>query len=189
MGLPFAKTLPFWKTYESAGFERFPQRPHFTPLLKDKEDIRELSAVGMIVTFYGLLDEVKGLKRDDPMSKLKGLNVEFAKLKKHGFNTKSPQATINKLLYLKDVRAKKAEKQRCLEKSIEKEECESLKLQSKRATLKRKICELLTQDKVVKVKMNAVEIKIAEMKSQAEKIGQDVEDMEVEFQKVLSAPW
>lgn len=79
--MPFAKTLPFWKTYESAGFERFPQRPHFTPLLKDKEDIRELSAVGMIVTFYGLLDEVKGLKRDDPMSKLKGLNVEFAKLK------------------------------------------------------------------------------------------------------------
>lgn len=55
--------------------------------------------------------------------------------------------------------------------------------------MKRKICELLTQDKVVKVKMNAVEIKIAEMKSQAEKIGQDVEDMEVEFQKVLSAPW
>ncbi|CAN6926744.1 unnamed protein product [Brassica oleracea] len=187
MGLPFAKALPFWKTYESAGFESFPQRPHFSPLLKDKEDLRELLAVGMIVTFYGLLDEVKGLKLDDPMSKLKDLRVKFAKLKVHGFNIKSPQGRINKLLFLKEVRAKKAEKQQRFENYMEKEESESRKLQSKRAGMKRKICELQTQDKVAKVRMEAAEEKIADMKSHAEKIGQEIEEMEVEFQKVVSA--
>ena len=187
MGLPFAKALPFWKTYESAGFESFPQRPHFSPLLKDKEDLRELLAVGMIVTFYGLLDEVKGLKLDDPMSKLKDLRVKFAKLKVHGFNIKSPQGRINKLLFLKEVRAKKAEKQQRFENYMEKEESESRKLQSKRAGMKRKICELQTQDKVAKVRMEAAEEKIADMKSHAEKIGQEIEEMEAEFQKVVSA--
>ncbi|RID81051.1 hypothetical protein BRARA_A03661 [Brassica rapa] len=187
MGLPFSKTLPFWKTYESSGFEYFPQRPHFSPLLKDKEDLRELLAVGMIVTFYGLLDEVKGLKLDDPMSKLNDLRVKFAKLKNHGFNIKSPQGRINKLLFLKEVRAKKAEKQQRFENCMEKEESESRKLQSKRAGMKRKICELQTQDKVAKVRMEAAEEKIADMKSHAEKIGQEIEEMEVEFQKVVSA--
>ncbi|KAF8051501.1 hypothetical protein N665_1715s0011 [Sinapis alba] len=189
MGLPFAKTLPFWKTYESAGFEYFPQRPHFTPLLEDKEDLRELSAVGMIVTFYGLLEEVKGLKLVDPMSKFKDLTVKFAKLENHGFNIKSPQDLINKLLSLKDVRAKKTKKQQCFENYIEKEEGGNLKLQSKRSELKCKIFELQTQDEIVKVKMEAAEKKIADMKSSAEKVGQEIENMEVEFQKFVSAPW
>ncbi|KAL0838232.1 hypothetical protein Bca101_090122 [Brassica carinata] len=189
MGLPFAKTLPFWKTYESAGFEYFPQRPHFIPLRKDKEDLRELSAVGMIVTFYGVLDEVKGLKLDDPMSKLKDLSVKFATLENHGFNIKSPQGIIKKLLSLKDVRAKKVEKQQRFENNIEKEEIESRKLQYKRAGLKRKICELQTQSEVAKVKMEAAGEKIAAMKSHTEKIGREIENVGLEFQKVVSASW
>ncbi|XP_048600039.1 DUF724 domain-containing protein 3-like [Brassica napus] len=189
MGLPFAKTLPFWKTYESAGFECFPQRPHFIPLRKDKENLRELSAVGMIVTFYGLLDEVKALKLDDPMSKLKDLSVKFATLEKHGFNIKSPQGIINKLLSLKDVRAKKVEKQQRFENNIEKEEIESRKLQYKRAGLKRKICELQTQSEVAKVKMEAAEENIAAMKSHTKKIGREIENVALEFQKVVSASW
>ena len=189
MGLPFAKTLPFWKTYESAGFEYFPQRPHFIPLRKDKENLRELSAVGMIVTFYGLLDEVKALKLDDPMSKLKDLSVKFATLENHGFNIKSPQGIIKKLLSLKDVRAKKVEKQQRFENNIEKEEIESRKLQSKRAGLKRKICELHTQSEVAKVRMEAAEENIAAMKSHTEKIGREIEHVGLEFQKVVSASW
>ncbi|KAF8051499.1 hypothetical protein N665_1715s0009 [Sinapis alba] len=189
MSLPFAKTLPFWKTYESAGYEYFPQRPHFTPLLEDKEDLRELSAVGMIVTFYGLLEEVKGLKLVDPMSKFKDLTVKFAKLENHGFNIKSPQDRINKLLSLKDVRAKKAEKQQRFGNNIEKEESGSLRLQSKRDELKHNICELQTQDEVTKMKMEVAEKKIEAVKSHAEKIGQEIENMEVEFQKFVSAPW
>ncbi|KAL0857999.1 hypothetical protein Bca101_063153 [Brassica carinata] len=189
MDLPFAKTLPFWKTYESAGFESFPQRPHFSPLLKDKKDLRELTAVGMIVTFYGLLDEVKGLKLDDPMSKLEDLCAKFARLENHGFNVKSPQGRVNRLLSLKDAQAKKAEKQQCFKNNIEKEESDRRKLQCKRAVLKRKICELQRQDEVAKVKMNAAEEKIADMKSHAEMIGHEIENMEVEFQKCVSAPW
>ncbi|KAG2318210.1 hypothetical protein Bca52824_021332 [Brassica carinata] len=188
MDLPFAKTLPFWKTYESAGFESFPQRPHFSPLLKDKKDLRELTAVGMIVTFYGLLDEVKGLKLDDPMSKLEDLCAKFARLENHGFNVKSPQGRVNRLLSLKDAQAKKAEKQQCFKNNIEKEESDRRKLQCKRAVLKRKICELQRQDEVAKVKMNAAEEKIADMKSHAEMIGHEIENMEVEFQKCVSAP-
>ncbi|KAG2245728.1 hypothetical protein Bca52824_085356 [Brassica carinata] len=128
--------------------------------------------------------EVKGLKLDDPMSKLKDLRVKFATLENHGFNIKSPQGRINKLLFLKEVRAKKAEKQQRFENYMEKEESESRKLQSKRAGMKRKICELQTQSEVAKVRMEAAEEKIADMKSHTEKIGREIENVGLEFQKL-----
>ena len=72
--LPFAKKLPIWKTVESMEvFKTFPQSPHFIPLLEIREDAREISAVGMMLTFSGLLEEVKSLKLNNRISTLNSL--------------------------------------------------------------------------------------------------------------------
>ncbi|KAJ4893021.1 hypothetical protein Rs2_19815 [Raphanus sativus] len=185
MNLPFTKKSPYWKTYETTqGFKSAPQRPHFSTLLESKKDLflLESTAVGLMVTFYGLLDEVKDLKLDDSTGKLNDLLVSFAELEKHGFDVEAPQAVINRVLSLKDVRDKKAEEQKRYEENIEEEESASLKLKERRAELRRKISELERQEE-------AAEKKIAEMKAQTDVISREIEDVEVEFQKSISAPW
>ncbi|CAH2054835.1 unnamed protein product [Thlaspi arvense] len=190
MDLPFAKKSPYWKRCElTDGFKSKPQRPHFSPLLEVKDDIREWSAVGMMVTFYGLLDEAKDLKLDDPTSKLNDLSVSFADLEKHGFDVVSPQLLISRLLHLKDLRARNAEERKCFEEDIEDEESGRRELEEMRAELARKICELKRQEADAKEKKEAAEKKIADMKSRVEMLSQENEAVELEFQKAISAPW
>ncbi|KAF8101192.1 hypothetical protein N665_0209s0048 [Sinapis alba] len=190
MNLPFAKRTPYWKNCESTdGFKSVPQRPHFNPLLEAEDDLdhREWSAVGMMVTFYGLLEEVKGLKLDDSTSKLNYLRVSFAKLEKHGFEVEAPQAVINKALSLRDVLAKKEEEQKCFEENVKEEESVSLKLKEMRLELQRQISELERQDAVAKMKNEAAEKKIADMKAHTEMISQEIEDVKLEFQKTITS--
>ncbi|CAH8251013.1 unnamed protein product [Arabidopsis lyrata] len=180
---PFEKKLPFWKTYETNElYKSVPQTPHFSPLLKAKEDIREWSAVGMMVTFYGLLEEVKHLQLDDSSSKLSCLASSFAELEKHGFDVANPQSRINKLLAFQDKRAKKAEERKCLEKKIEAKEIERQRFEEELIEFERIMLDMKRQALVAKEKKEATEKRIVEMKSRAETIDQEIKDEELEFQ-------
>ncbi|KAJ0228759.1 Agenet-like domain-containing protein [Hirschfeldia incana] len=190
--LPFTKKSPFWKTYETTqGFKSLPQRPHFSQLLEAKKDLLlESAAVGLIVKFYGLLEEVKKeIKLDHSTIKLKELSVSFAELEEHGFDVEAPQAVINRVLSLKDVRDKKAGELKILEESMEKEERASLKSKATRAELQLQISELKRQDEVEKQKEEAAEKKIADIKAKTNIISQAIQGAEVEFKETISAPW
>ncbi|EOA37307.1 hypothetical protein CARUB_v10010977mg [Capsella rubella] len=190
MSLPFEKSLPFWKTYEAEeAYKIVPQNPHFTPLVEAKEDIREWSAVGMMVSFYGLLKEVKDLRLDVSSSKLSSLSSSFAELEKHGFDVATPQSRIDKVLSLQDGRAKKVEERKCLEKKIEAEETERHKVEEEMVELERKILELKRQEAVGKEKKETADKKIVQMKSCAEIIDQEIADVELEFLTSVLAPW
>ncbi|XP_056854284.1 DUF724 domain-containing protein 8 [Raphanus sativus] len=176
MVLPFEKKLPIWKTVESMEvFKTFPQSPHFTPLLDIREDAREMSAVGMMLTFSGLLEEVKALKLNNPITSLHSLRDSFTELEKHGFNVKVPMLRISKLLSLIDRQAKKMEELECTEKVTA--EKESIKLENER-----KILELQ--------KLNEeADKEIAQSKSCEATIGQQLEDVKLQFHTTASAPW
>ncbi|CAA0160167.1 unnamed protein product [Arabidopsis thaliana] len=187
---PFAKKLPFWKSYETDElYKSLPQSPHFSPLFKAKEDIREWSAVGMMVTFYCLLKEVKDLQLDDSSSKLSSLSSSLAELEKHGFNVTDPLSRISKVLPLQDKRAKKAEERKCLEKKIECEEIERKRFEEEFADFERIIIEKKRQALVAKEKKEAADKRIGEMKTCAETIDQEIKDEELEFQTTVSTPW
>ncbi|KAG7592912.1 Agenet domain plant type [Arabidopsis thaliana x Arabidopsis arenosa] len=187
---PFTKNLPFWKTYETEkGYKTVPQNPHFSPLFEFKEDIREWSAVGMMVSFYGLLEEVKNLQLDVSSSKLSSLSSSFAELEKHGFDVATPQSRINKVLSLQVGRAKKVEERKCLEKRIEAEEIEMQKFEHEMVEVERKLLELKRQAEVAKEKKEAKNKMIVEMKSCAETIDQEIADVELEFITSVLAPW
>ncbi|CAN8268338.1 unnamed protein product [Cochlearia groenlandica] len=188
--LPFAKKSPYWEVCElTEEFKSVPQQPHFIPLLVEKDSIREWTAIGMMVTFYGLLEKVKNLKLHDSMIKLNELSLSFAKLEKNGFDVVAPQLRIDKVKSLKDMRAKKAEEMRCFENKIDEGEKESCMLEEEKANLKLKILELQRQEVVMKEKEDAVKKGIAEMKSSVNMIHKEIEDGEFEFQKTISAPW
>ncbi|EFH50407.1 predicted protein [Arabidopsis lyrata subsp. lyrata] len=176
MVLPFEKKLRIWKTLESMEvFKTVPQSPHFSPLVESREDSREISAVGMMLTFSGLLDEVKALQHDDPISSFDSLNDSFSKLEKHGLNVKVPQLRLNKLLSLRDRQSKKTEELKGAEKVTAEKE-------SVKAENERKILELQRLNE-------EMDKEIAQSKSCATKIVQQLDDVKLEFKATASAPW
>ncbi|EFH56547.1 predicted protein [Arabidopsis lyrata subsp. lyrata] len=190
MILPFAKKSPFWKMHETQEVCKIvPQSPHFSPLFDAKEELREWTAVGMMVTFYGLLEEVKNLQLDVSPSKLSSLSCSFADLEKHGFDVAAPQSRINKILSLQDELAKKAEERKCLEKKIEAGEMEGHKYEEEMAELECKILELKRQQAVAKEMKETTDKMTSGMTSYAEMINQEMEDLRLEFQTTASAPW
>ncbi|CAA7039715.1 unnamed protein product [Microthlaspi erraticum] len=174
--LPFEKKLPIWKTFESMEvFKMFPQSPHFIPLLESREDSREMSAVGLMFTFSGLLEAVKDLQPEDPTRSLTSLNDSFAELEKHGFDVKMPVLRINKLLSLRDKQASKMEELKGAEKVTA--EKESVKVENQRKIL------------ALQRKNEEVEKEIDQSKSCEEMIVQQLEDVKLQYQATASAPW
>ncbi|ONI16825.1 hypothetical protein PRUPE_3G124100 [Prunus persica] len=61
--LPFVRNFPLWENIESMDvFKRFPQKPHFHPLLKCKEVCREGSALGKMVNFAFMVEKTSKLQ-------------------------------------------------------------------------------------------------------------------------------
>lgn len=156
-------------------YKRFPQSPHFIPLLESREDCREMSAVGMMLTFSGLLEEVKTLQLNSPISSLNSLSDSFAELEKHGFDVKVPKLRISKLLSLRDEQAKKMEELKGAEKATA--EKESIKGENER-----KILELQRLNK-------EADNEIAQSKLCEATVAQQLEDVELQFHTTASAPW
>lgn len=177
MVLPFEKKLPIWKTIESMEvFKAFLQSPHFSSVVGTrKEDSLEMFAVGMMYTFFGLLEELKILKYDNRITSLLRLHCSFAKLEKHGFDVKVPQARISKMFSLRDSKTKKMKE---LE-GIKKANAEKLSLKVEN---QRKFLELQRMNE-------ELDKEIAQSKSCSVKIEQQLEDLELQFQTTASAPW
>lgn len=191
MALPFAKRSPYWKSPEAKeGYKTMPQRPHFSPLLA-AEDVnhREWSAVGMTVSFYGFLEQVKGLKPHDSLSVLCSLSASFVELEEYGFDIGAPQSRIRKMMSLKDEQAKIAEEKQCLEKKVGEDEKRSRKLAEEMDVLKGKMLELQRQEAVARGEKEAADKRVVEMKASGERFEQKMEDVELEFLETASAPW
>nr|VDC69345.1 unnamed protein product [Brassica rapa] len=191
--LPFAKRSPYWKSPEAKeGYKTMPQRPHFSPLLAAAAEYvnhREWSAVGMTVSFYGFLEQVKGLKPHDSLSVLCSLSESFVELEEYGFDIGAPQSRIRKMMSLKEEQAKIAEEKQCLEKKVDEDEKRSRELAEEMDVLKGKMLELQRQEAVAREEKEAADKRVVEMKASGERFEQKMEDVELEFLETASAPW
>ncbi|RID49940.1 hypothetical protein BRARA_H00702 [Brassica rapa] len=203
--LPFANKSPLWKIYETMEvFKKLPQRPHFSPLIEStSEDFREGSALGMMATFSGLLEKLKDMEADVTVSELDSLKDTFTKQEEHGFDVTRPLSRINKLLALKGRQLKILEGRRGLDKERmdesskrHKAELEFGETERKMVEVKRKILELQRQETALKEKKEAAEEhkdqacrKIWKVESCARDLGVKLEDVEFDFETIVSAPW
>nr|XP_011470639.1 PREDICTED: uncharacterized protein LOC101295872 [Fragaria vesca subsp. vesca] len=100
--LPFVKSVPLWESIESMEvFKRFPQKPHFRPLLKTKEVLREGSAFGKMLAFASLVDQTTKLHVSDPIDVIDSHLEATVELEMHGFDVNAIKHRLTKLLELK----------------------------------------------------------------------------------------
>ncbi|EFH50409.1 agenet domain-containing protein [Arabidopsis lyrata subsp. lyrata] len=174
--LLFEKKLPIWKILDSMEvFKAVPQSPHFSPLAEIREDSREMLAVGMMLTFSCLLEQVKALQHDENISSFISLSNSFTELETHGFNVQVAQLRINKLLTLRGMQSKKLDELNGAKKVTADKE-------SVKAENERKILELQRLNE-------EMDKEIAQSMSCEAKIVQQLDDMKLEFHATASAPW
>ncbi|KAL8260205.1 hypothetical protein R6Q59_028158 [Mikania micrantha] len=66
---PFIKRSPAWTAILSLElYQTLPQKPHFSPLKKTKEDHREGEAIALMVTFGNLVQRLSDLQLTDPLT-------------------------------------------------------------------------------------------------------------------------
>ncbi|KAF9620465.1 hypothetical protein IFM89_012642 [Coptis chinensis] len=100
---PFTKSYSVWGNVESLEvFRLMPQHPHFRPLQKVNELLREGQALGYMVSFATLADKVSKAQLDEPNSTFEHILESLIELEANGFNVHRIRARIKKLLTIRD---------------------------------------------------------------------------------------
>lgn len=189
-GLPFEKTSEIWKMIESMEvFQQIPQKPHFHPLYESKEECREGIAIGNMVTFASLVENISKFRLEDPRTVLDSSMEALVDLEKVGFNVIPVRDRLQALISLKHRHEKDQNTfiefgtqitERNNEKSKIDEEIEELDGQIKELQEKRALAVSLHEVK---------NSEIAILQSSVDALKGFVEDAGSEFQRVASAPW
>lgn len=190
MILPFVKHSPIWKVFETMEiFKTVKQTPHFIPLLETREEFREGSAVGEMVKYSGLIERVKNLQLHTPKSTLETLKECFSELEKYGFDVTTPISRIDMLIPLKEKRVDREEELKDKERQMAEEDIKRQKVEEDMREVERKILELQSREADLKVKKEASEKEIARMQLCASALDKNIQEVELEFQSIVSSPW
>lgn len=183
MVLPFVKKSPCWQVLESVEIlKAVPQHPHFSPLLKCKEALREGEAIRAMINFAKLLGIVGDLQVDDSLNDINSINEFFLMLEKYGFDVTAPRAKIEKLLSIKESRTWALEELQVAERVMAEKD-------NKRRKLEDQIVELQRQEALLKEEKVREDKEIARIQSEAVVLDQKVQNAVQEFLVTATAPW
>uniref|UniRef100_A0ACD5WWX7 Uncharacterized protein n=2 Tax=Avena sativa TaxID=4498 RepID=A0ACD5WWX7_AVESA len=100
--VPFVKASPMWDQIEPLEvFRKVPQQPHFLPLQQFMPELREGMAIGLMVTYATLVESVKKSCINDNIGLFERKINALAHLEENGFDVKSLQHSLNKLVQIK----------------------------------------------------------------------------------------
>eukprot|EP00258_Populus_trichocarpa_P025301 XP_024441320.1 DUF724 domain-containing protein 2 isoform X3 [Populus trichocarpa] len=188
--VPFVKRSPVWNTIESMEvFRAIPQKLHFHPLTECKEEYREGSAIGIMVTFASLFDKITSLQFDDCRSILESTLESLLDLEKHGFDITVPRGRLNELLSIKDGQGEVLNESKDAEGKLRVHTDEKRKLEEKRNDIEKKITELQEELALTKAKMGVKNLDLSKLQSHANAINERIKNARDHFGKVASAPW
>lgn len=188
--LPFVKKSPIWTTIESfEAFKIMPQKPHFHPLSETKEEYREGSAVGIMVTYAGLFEKITMMHFDDSRSVFDRTLESLLDLERHGFDVTLLRDRVNELLSIRDGQGQLVNKLEDAEKEITERAKVKNELGKEIEEIKMKINELEEQLDSTKLRKQAEESEVARLQSIVEDINKRVQIGRNDFGKVASAPW
>ncbi|XP_061961981.1 DUF724 domain-containing protein 2 isoform X3 [Populus nigra] len=188
--VPFVKRSPVWNTIESMEvFRAIPQKLHFHPLTECKEEYREGSAIGIMVTFASLFDKITSLQFDDCRSILESTLESLLDLEKHGFDITVPRGRLNELLSIKDGQGEVLNDSKDAEGKLRVHTDEKRKLEEKRNDIEKKITELQEELALTKAKMEVKNLDLSKLQSHANAINERIKNARDHFGKVASAPW
>ncbi|KAK3194331.1 hypothetical protein Dsin_025641 [Dipteronia sinensis] len=188
--LPFAKKSPIWKTIESMEvFQIVPQKPHFIPLSETKEEYREGSAIGIMVTFAGLFEKINMLKCDDSMDVFASTLDSLLDLEKHGFDVTLLRKRVDELLPIRNKQGQLMDDLKDAERGIIKHTDERTKLDEEVEAIKKKIIELQEQLESTKLRKEKKIAEIVKLRSRTGSLNVRIRNTQLDFEKVAAAGW
>ncbi|OMO64050.1 hypothetical protein CCACVL1_22090 [Corchorus capsularis] len=195
--LPFVKKSPVWRTIESMDvFQIVPQKPHFQPLAgENKEEFREGSAIGIMVTFSSMFEKISMLQFDDPKNTFDSISESLNDLEKHGFDVTLLRNRLSGLLSLKEQAQRLGEKEnaemkiREKEKEITKCDEEIEEIRKETTELEKKITELKERETALKLEKEAGERMVASLKLDQDVLKERIQNTVCDFEKIAAAPW
>jgi hypothetical protein len=100
--VPFVKKSPLWSLVEAMdAFKEVPQQPHFLPLRECSVELREGIALGLMVAFATLVDNIREASIEEGKEFFEDKISTLSHLKGNGFNVQFLQSRLNNLLQIK----------------------------------------------------------------------------------------
>ncbi|XP_039069225.1 DUF724 domain-containing protein 7-like isoform X2 [Hibiscus syriacus] len=188
--LPFVKRSPVWRTIESMDIFRIvPQKPHFLPLAENKEEFREGSAIGIMVTFASLFEKISMLHFDEPRDTFDSILESLSDLEKYGFDVTMLRHRLNKLLSIKEGHNQQLEERQNAEREIVESTKEISKLDDELEEIEKKITQLQEQHTSIKSEKETKNLKVGNFKSHVCVLNKLCQNASHEFKKIATASW
>ncbi|XP_039061808.1 DUF724 domain-containing protein 7-like [Hibiscus syriacus] len=188
--LPFVKKSSLLQTIESMDvFQTLPKKPYFQPLAENKEEFREGSAIGIMVTFASLFEKISALRFDDPRDTFDNIFYSLSYMEKHAFVVTVLRDRLNKLLSIKEGQGQHTGERENTEREIIENTEEITKLVEEMEEIEKKITELQEQRAVIQSEEEAKNLKIAGLKLHVDVLNEQVQNNLRDFKKLATAPW
>ncbi|XP_021290580.1 DUF724 domain-containing protein 6-like [Herrania umbratica] len=188
--LPFVKSLPIWKAVQSMEiFQVIPQNPHFRPLVKLKEILREGVAVGHMLTFASLVQRTSNLRVADPRNLFTSILDALLDLEMLGFDVKAVRDRTSELLFMKDRHGHLQDQSKEVEVQVKQHAHELTKINEEIDINKKMLKELEGKQAIlVSIKESKIS-KIASLQVCADVTTEDIQSVEFDFENLAATPW
>ncbi|XP_044502740.1 DUF724 domain-containing protein 6-like isoform X2 [Mangifera indica] len=188
--LPFVKKSPIWNTIESMEvFQIVSQNPHFRPLGETKEEYREGSAIGFMVTFASLFEKISLLKFNDSRRIFDSTLESLLDLEKHGFDVTVLRGRLNALLSVKIAQEQNLNEIKDIDEKIVELASDNTMLDKELEETKKKISELQEKLESTKLKKEMQDVEISRLLSHVDDMRELVKSVQHDFEKLATAPW
>ncbi|KAG5562303.1 hypothetical protein RHGRI_005135 [Rhododendron griersonianum] len=188
--LPFEKRSPVWATLERMEiFQKMPQNPHFSPLVKSKEDSREGLAIGQMVIFSSVVEKTSKLQFSDPRSIIDSSLETLSDLETHGFYIHPIRRRLKELLSKKENQGHLLEESKEIEKKIAEQSVEKVKIGEEICEINKKMEELQEKLALATAMEKMTDYDIDTWKSKMDIIHQDIQNAQCDFGRLAAAPW
>ncbi|GMI85833.1 hypothetical protein HRI_002252500 [Hibiscus trionum] len=188
--LPFVKRSPVWRTIESMDvFHIVPQKPHFLPLAENREEFREGSAIGIMVTFAGLFEKISMLHFDEPIDTFDSILESLSDLEKHGFDVTLLRHRLNKLLSIKEGHNEQLGERQNAEREIIESTKEISKFNEEMEEIEKKITQLQERHASIKSEKETKNLTIGSLKLHLSVLNKHIQNASHDFKKIATASW
>lgn len=181
----FLKRSPLWKNIESMEiFKKMAKKPHFSPLVKCKEEMREGLAIGHMVNFSNLAENISKLQFCHPITVIESKLGMLAELESHGFDVETVRACLTQLLSKKQREAELQKEYQDIGNTISHSAEEIAKAEEEVTELNKRIRELSAKldDTMLKKKMKEKEI--SKLQSSQDVVGENLRILQMNFENI-----
>lgn len=181
--LPFTKCSIMWTKVEAwEAFQLIPQYPHFLPLEKENEELREGIALGHMLKFANLVEKISKASLEGSRRMFENMLKALDKLEEFGFTIQPLQLKLEKMVKIKDDIGQLHEKSKTIKVEVIHKEQIAEAINQSVARLKIELQAFLMQKEE-----NG--LKVTELQKMENETEERIRGARLDFDAVIAAPW